>query len=236
MVTGGCGQGHIQGTVSLLWSRRCSPAPSPLWVPPAAGMGLSARLWGCCTAAGCVKDGMLLPFPVSLGAACMAEVQAIPVGAGWHQPSARARGGSWARSTEGWSHVLLFLGNSPGAVAVTTLTRTFGGYFGCPEVLCPIWESLVQPCGGCLIHFKGGEDLGQTGTRRRVQPQPCLREEPSPGRDTFAAGGSLQNSPSPISQSLPALAPAKALPALLCLSVGSNRELSLPCLAPRTGQ
>lgn len=144
MVTGGCGQGRIRGTASLLRSRCCSPAPSPLWVPPTAGMGLSARLWGCCTAAGCVNDGMLLPFPVSLGAACMAEVQAVPVGAGWHQPSPRARGGSWALNTEGWSHVLLFLGNSPGAVAVTTLTRTFGGYFGCPEVPCPIWESLVQ--------------------------------------------------------------------------------------------
>ena len=96
---------------------------------------------------------MLLPFPVPLGAACMAEIQAIPVGAGWHQPSARARAGSWALSMEGWSHVLLFLGNSPGAVAVTTLTRTFGGYFGCPEVPHPLSSS-----GGCLIHFKGGED------------------------------------------------------------------------------
>lgn len=72
MATGCCGQGHILGTLTPT-VLALLPCTLPALGPTHSTTGPLARLWGCCSAGGCVKGGMSVPFRVSLGAVCMAE-------------------------------------------------------------------------------------------------------------------------------------------------------------------
>lgn len=126
--------------LSLLRSWCCSPAPSLLWVPPTARLGPWLGFGGVVQLEDVLRVGCrcLSVFPWVLFAWLSPGNPDGCRAASAFSPCQRWEVGIEHGGMEPWAS---FSGNSPGAVAITTLRRTLGGHFGCPG---PIWESLVQ--------------------------------------------------------------------------------------------